>query len=155
MIVIRVLGAKTMAAPLPASLRVAFGLAYVCGHLAELRQTLQDNGCDPSTPISRLLRVCRAGPPPADDRKNTDSQPSLAELLDEVHTAVQAAGDILGVYVYDESRSVEPAGVQSVEIVYRCPLNLCAGRSAREAVDAHPVCSLGHRLPELLRERLL
>src|SRR5450755_986448 len=137
-----------MVVPLSASLRVAFGLAYACGHLAELRQTLQDDGSDPSTPIARLLSACRAGLPPADDGKNPDRQPSLAELLDDVHAAVQAAGDILGVYVYDESRSVEPAGVQSLEIVYRCPLNLCAGRSASEVINAHPVCSLGLSLPE-------
>jgi len=137
-----------------ASLRVAFGLAYVCGHLQELRQTLQDDGTDPSTPIARLLSACRAGPPRAEDEKNPPIRSSVAELLDNLHAAVQAAGDILGVYPYGESRSAEPAGVQSLEIVYRCPLHVCAGRSASEVTDTHPVCFVGLRMPQLLRERL-
>lgn len=45
-------------------------------------------------------------------------------LLDALNTAVQRAGNAVGVYG-GSSRSLNLAGVDCLEIVYRCPLRLC------------------------------
>ncbi|GLV99151.1 hypothetical protein ADK52_12170 [Streptomyces sp. WM6372] len=124
-----------------AAARTAAGLAYVCGNLAELRGTL---GADPSGPLPRLEAVIRTGP--------AQGGPDLAALLDDVHSALQVAGDALGVYGQSDFRGVDAAGVESLEIVYRCPLRVCNGRDEDEITEFPARCSVSGR--ELPREAL-
>jgi hypothetical protein len=127
-----------------ASLRVARGLAYVCGHLDELRELLGDDGSDPDRPLARLIAALRAPEPE-----------EIAARLDAVDAAVQEAGDMMGVYGPGPARG--PAGLDALDalqIVYRCPLKRCAGRPANVFAGARPVCTVSpERLP-LVRERL-
>ncbi|MFI9636446.1 hypothetical protein ACIHAX_27510 [Nocardia sp. NPDC051929] len=117
--------------------RVTAGLAYLCGHLQEIRGTLGDDGTDTSTPLHKLLSSVRSG-----------DGAGIAAALDAVHTALRAAGDARG--LYGHHRGLVPVGVHSIEVVYRCPLERCDGR---DDVDAEPPrCAVSGR--ELRRERL-
>lgn len=126
-------------------LQSAAALTHVCTHLDEIRAELHDPGTDPATPLQRLLAALSPGAAtaPAD----------LAELLAAVHTALMAAGDPYGIYG-DTARigGGDLIGVETVEIVYRCPLARCTGRMWSEVTEAAPVCSVSGA--ELLRERL-
>ncbi|WP_063057494.1 hypothetical protein [Nocardia sienata] len=119
--------------------RVAAGLAYLCGHLEDIRSVLGDDGADPGSPLNRLLAVVRSG-----------SATGFGVALEAVHTALQARGDARG--LYGHHRSATPIGVRHLEVVYRCPLARCMGRTADEVHDDPPRCALTGR--ELLRERL-
>jgi hypothetical protein len=119
--------------------RVAAGLAYLCGHLEDLRSILGDDGTDVGMPLHHLLAVVRSGTPS-----------DIGAALDAVHTALQAAGDARG--LYGHHRDPAPIGVHHLEIVYRCPLARCTGRAADEVDGDPPRCALTGR--ELLRERL-
>jgi hypothetical protein len=114
-------------------------LAYVCGHLDELRDLLGEEG---NALLERLQIAVRARADPG-------------ELLDLVHSAVQAAGDERGVYGHEERSGIVAAGIASVEIVYRCPLKRCAGRVRTEVREFPPRCPLSPGEAELVRERLI
>jgi hypothetical protein len=122
------------------SVWAAVGLANVCGQLDELRQLLNDDGSDEASPLSRLLAAVRAGKPGQ----------VIAELLDDLNEAVQDAGDMAGVFGFDVSRG-DDAGLDALEIVFRCPLARCAGRAD---ADRQPFCALSPARLPLLRERL-
>lgn len=128
----------------------AFGLTYICGHLAEISTDLGDDSSDPDTPLQRLLAALQpcTGRPAA----LSAADPSeLATLVDAVHLAVvRATGDAWGVYG-QVTRHTTLAGVAPVEIVYRCPLGVCAGR-LRDEVTGAARCEVGGR--PLRRERL-
>jgi hypothetical protein len=84
--------------------------------------------------LPRLLTAVQAGQ-------------DLVDLLDAVHAAVQAAGDARGVYG-QARRGVDAVGVESLEIVYRCPLRVCSGRDEAEVTELPPRCSIsGQELP--------
>ncbi len=119
--------------------RVAAGLAYLCGHLEDIRSVLGDDGSDTATPLNRLIAAV-----------HSDSATDLGGALDAVHTALQAGGDARG--LYGHHRTPTPIGVHHLEVVYRCPLARCTGRTADEVHDDPPRCALTER--ELLRERL-
>jgi hypothetical protein len=53
-----------------------------------------------------------------------------------------------------QGRGVEPSGMEPLEIVYRCPLQRCAGRPGSQVTEAQPLCSVSPDRRELLRERL-
>jgi hypothetical protein len=75
----------------------------------------------------------------------------LDALVDAVHLAVvRATGDAWGVYG-QATRHTTLAGVAPVEIVYRCPLSVCAGR-LRDEVTGLTRCEIGGG--PLRRERL-
>ncbi|MFC9608610.1 hypothetical protein ACFTTN_34925 [Streptomyces niveus] len=120
-------------------LRIAKALSYVCGHRDELATLLDEDDA--------ALRAVEAavGRPPADF--------SLTTLLDALHAAVRCAGDPSGVYG-GTGRNVTPAGVADLDVVYRCPLQLCIGRSGSEADDDVPRCQFAPGETALIRERL-
>jgi hypothetical protein len=119
---------------------LAVGLANVCGHLDELRQLLNDDDNDETSPVSRLLAAVRARKP----------QQVVADLLDELNEAVQDAGDMVGIFGFDVNRG-DDAGLDALEIVFRCPLARCAGRAD---ADRQLFCALSPARLPLLRERL-
>lgn len=120
---------------------LAAGLAYVCTHLQELTELLGDEGADPATPLGLLLAL--SGAP--------DEDPELGSLLDEVDAALRASTDgMVSLHGFGQGR--DGSGLEALEIIYRCPLRRCAGRSGAEVAEARPVCSIGRRA--LLRERL-
>lgn len=125
------------------AIRVASGLAYVCGHLDELRDLLGDDGSDPDKPVTRLVTALR------EQRQETE----VAGLLDAVHAAVQASGDEMGIYGFG-SRRGGLSGMEVLQIVFRCPLNRCAGRSAEQVAGPAPVCTVSPARLPLRRERL-
>lgn len=125
--------------------RIARGLAYVCGHLAELRALLEDDGADPSKSLSRLVSALQA--PSA----GAQAGPDIAALLGQVQAAVQALGDAVGIYGYSR-RGTGQSGMEALQIVYRCPLQRCAGRPAETITEPEPKCSVSGA--RLIRDRL-
>ena len=132
--------------------RIARGVAYVCRHLDELRTLLNDDGTDSSAPLTALVAALR-GQAPSQPSGVGQAGPSIAGLLDQVHAAAQAAGDALGVYGVGV-RSSGQTGMEPLQVVFRCPLQRCAGRPADRVTGPQPVCTVSQdRLP-LTRERL-
>lgn len=123
-----------------AGLKIAMALSYVCGHRDELSALL-----DGDDVALRALEV-------AIGRRATNDV-ALTDLLDTLHTAVRGAGDPLGVYGA-VSRGMMPAGVGDLNIVYRCPLQLCIGRSGHEVAESVPRCRFDPAEAALIRERL-
>jgi hypothetical protein len=122
------------------SVRSAVGLANVCRQLDELRQLLDDDGDDVTSVLHQLLAAVRAREP----------DQVVADLLDELNEAVQDAGDMAGIFGFDTSRG-DGAGLDTLEVVYRCPLRRCAGRVD---ADHQPLCAFSPARLPLLRERL-
>jgi hypothetical protein len=120
-----------------ASIRSAVGLANVCRQLDELRELLGD---DDAEQLSQLLAAVGAGEP----------DQVVADLLDELSEAVQNAGDMAGIFGFDTSRG-DAAGLDPLEIIYRCPLRRCMGRAE---ADHQPFCAVSPARLPLLRERL-
>jgi len=135
--------------PADAAARTAAGLAYVCAHLDDLQAILRGDGADPPVPLRQLLAAVRSGPQTPRVR---EQQPALADLLDAVHEAVQAAGDSWGVYGYYEQRGIGAVGIEPLEVVYRCPLRLCLGRGEDEITALPARCAISGQ--ELRPERL-
>lgn len=123
-----------------AGLRVAKALSYVCGHRDELAVLLDEDDVSLRELAARVSR-CAPG----------DS--TLTALLEALHTAIQRAGDPSGVYG-GAGRNLIPAGVGDLEIVYRCPLRLCIGRSGHEVGGDASRCRFDPAGAALLRERL-
>jgi hypothetical protein len=121
-------------------LRIAKALSYVCAHRDELAALLSEEDA--------ALRALEASVShsAADDI-------SRIVLLDTLHTAVRRAGDPSGVYGGTD-RSVMPAGVGDLDIVYRCPLQLCIGRSGHAVHGEVPHCRFTPTRMTLIRERL-
>ncbi|SOE32594.1 hypothetical protein SAMN05442782_9562 [Streptomyces sp. OK228] len=122
------------------SLRIAKALSYVCGHQDELAALLDEEAVS----LHNLAAVVSLGAP---------GDASLTTLLDTLHTAIQRAGDPTGVYG-GPGRNLTPAGVSDLEIVFRCPLRLCIGRSAHEVGGDAPRCRFDPAEAVLIRERL-
>jgi hypothetical protein len=121
-------------------LRIARALSYVCGHRDELAALLDEDA------VALHAVEAAIGSPAADDA-------SLTALLDALHAAVRRAGDPSGVHG-GAGRSVMPAGVADLDVVYRCPLRLCVGRSGHEVDDDVPRCRFAPAETALIRERL-
>lgn len=123
-----------------ADLRIAKALSYVCGHRDELAALLAEDDAS-----LRALEAAAGGPA-------ADGQP-LAAFLDILHTAVRRAGDPSGVYGVT-NRNVTLVGVSDLDIVYRCPLQLCVGRDGHEVTGDIPRCRFDPARAALIRERL-
>lgn len=97
-----------------AEAKTARAVYYVCDHLADLRAQLErGNGTEP---LDRLLAAIRAGG-------------ELPVLLDELHTAIQAGGDALGIYGQTRSAGPRPAGIgrsRAAQVVFLCPVDQCS-----------------------------
>ncbi|MFE7272971.1 hypothetical protein [Streptomyces sp. NPDC057623] len=124
----------------PTGLRIAGALSYVCRRRDELAALLAGN----DTALHALETA--AGRPTVDDAL-------LTGLLDTLHRAVRQAGDPFGVYG-GTGRGVMPAGVGDLDVVYRCPLRLCTGRSGGEVDGDVPHCRFAPSGTALVRERL-
>jgi len=132
--------------------RVARGLAYVCRHLDELRTLLDDDGTDPSAPLTELVTALQ-GPAHSQPQDGGQAGPSIAGLLNQINAAVQAAGDALGIYGISV-RSSGQTGMEALQVVFRCPLRRCAGRPADRFTGPQPVCTFSPARLPLIRERL-
>ena len=64
----------------------------------------------------------------------------------------QAEGDVLGIYGHSARAPVDAVGVESLEVVYRCPLRKCRGRTDDEVEEHSPRCSISGAA--LIREHL-
>ena len=129
------------------AIKVAKGLAYVCGHLDELRERLGEDGAGFSAPLGRLLAALREA-----DGAKPDAD--IAGLLGEVDAAVRQAGDAYGVYGFGGTRR-GTSGMEALQVVFRCPLQRCAGRSADQVAGrSQPVCAVSQEQRPLIRERL-
>ncbi len=117
--------------------RVSEGLAYLCRSLDELRVLLNDDDTDPDTPLQRLLACMRSG-----------DAPTIAALLEAVHTELQRAGDARG--IFGNLRGITGVGLRPIEVVYRCPNILCTGRRDEEVPAGAPKCGITGR--ELIRD---
>ncbi|MER5888015.1 hypothetical protein ABT160_29710 [Streptomyces sp. NPDC001941] len=115
--------------------QTAGGLAHLCGNLPEVREALEATG--DTAALQRLLDAVRGAGGAGD---------GLAGLVDAVHEAVQVAGDPWGLYGYASGlRGIHPAGVEGLEYVHRCPLELCAGRAEEDVRETPARCSLSGR----------
>jgi hypothetical protein len=121
--------------------RVTRALAYLCDNLVEIRAVIGEEG-----PLAALMSALHDNPgspsPPAD----------LARLLDAVHRQLQAAGDAHGLYGSSTRSGVYAPGLESLEVVYRCPLTMCAGRDEQDVSTVAPRCAIG--AAPLIREVL-
>lgn len=100
--------------------KVADGIAYVCEHLVEIRSRLARAGG--TSPLERFLEDLRAGN-------------DVSALLDEIHFALQAGRDQLGVYGHTISSGPRRSASGSrspglgvpvpAEPVYLCPGGRC------------------------------
>ncbi|MEV5410336.1 hypothetical protein AB0K60_16045 [Thermopolyspora sp. NPDC052614] len=123
--------------------RTRDALAYACDHLEELREDLGDDPAG-SALLDRLLSRIRGNG-------------TIADVLDEIHAALQAAGDALGLYGrvpgHQGDRGIDLAGLGSgpLEIVYLCPIGRCSGHQT-QAAGSPPRCGISGE--ELRRERL-
>lgn len=112
-------------------------VAYVCQNLADLRAQLDDRA-----PLDRLVAAVRGGG-------------DVARLLDELHEALVAGGDVRGVHGAS-GRSVRLAGVTAAappETLYTCPHRRCARYAWPEpGASAPPTCAIDDT--PMLLERL-
>ena len=122
-------------------LKTAKALSYVCRYRDDLAALLDED----DAPLRAVEAAVRR--PPADDA-------AFTALLDALHSAVRRAGDPSGVYG-GTGRSLGLAGVADLEAVYRCPLQLCIGRSGHEVGDEVCRCHFAPGETALIRERLL
>jgi hypothetical protein len=117
---------------------VADGIAYVCGNLADIRTRLERDG-DPLV-LDQLLAALRSGQDPS-------------EPVDDLNTALQAAGYALGVYGStrggstrgDAGPGTSPHGIgppRPAEVVYLCPGRLCSRYWLPDPSAAVPRCTL-------------
>lgn len=92
-------------------------MAYACAHLDELKSLLDD-----PAPLNRLLDAIRDGADPS-------------EPMRELHRAVQAAGDALGVLGHPNRDIAGTPGLPPVpvELVYLCPSGICSRYEWAEA----------------------
>jgi len=113
--------------------QVADGIAYVCDNLADIRTCLKSDG-DPLV-LDRLLAALRSGQ-------------DVAGPLDDLNTALQAAGVSMG--VYGDTRGgagpgTSPQGIgppRPAEVVYLCPGSLCSRYWLPDPSAAVPLCAL-------------
>lgn len=136
--------------------QVARGLAYVCGHLQELRKLLNDDGTDPAKPLTRLVSAIEAAGAVASSQPSSAGTPTggdIAALLRQVHASVQHAGDVVGIYGYSR-RGTAQSGMEALQIIYRCPLQRCAGRLEDSVTELNPKCTMSPNGLPLIRDRL-
>ena len=127
---------------------IANGLASACERLETIRRDLrrssgQELQQDPE-PLQRLVEAFRSGS-------------DLAAPLQGLHDALLNAGDPTGVWghVQPGSRGVSLAGNDPdmpFEVVYRCPLGRCAGRSPDNTTIFPLMCALSGK--ELIQKTL-
>jgi hypothetical protein len=127
---------------------VADGLAFVCEQLETIRRDLrrssqEEQGQDPA-PVLGIMEAIRAGS-------------DLAGPLRGLHTALLKAGDPTGVWghVQPSFRDVTLVGDDpgmAFEVVYRCPLGRCSGRTPDNTTTFPLTCDLSGR--ELIKKTL-
>lgn len=106
------------------------GIARICASPDDLRQVL-----DNSAPLDAVLDLLRSDP---------GDLASLIGVLDALHSALQQAGDQLG--LYGEAARGVPSGLgpgRRTDVVFHCPQGRCA-RSERPGpgVTERPRCTL-------------
>ncbi|MFI8912807.1 hypothetical protein ACIGW4_14450 [Streptomyces sp. NPDC053513] len=118
----------------------ADGVAYVCEHAEEIRRQLELTG--DSACLDRL-------------RLAVQEERAVLDLLEELHEAVLASGDALGV-LGRGSRGVRPAGIMAArrESVFICPRQRRCSRSwwPREGSTVPPVCHIDEGAEVRLRK---
>jgi hypothetical protein len=132
----------------PEADRTADALAYVCARLDWLRSLPLGNGPTAQSPLQQLLDAVRRGQ-------------DVSAHLDALHTAVQSAGDALGVRgARGHARRGEGSGLNLAGIdgrapfehLYLCPADRCSGRRPDRTTVFPLICGItGERLR---RERL-
>ncbi|WP_367132185.1 MULTISPECIES: hypothetical protein [Streptomyces] len=109
---------------------LADAVAYVCGDAAEIREALE-----PATePLDCLLEAVRAGE-------------NVATALNDLHVALQAAGDALGVYGHNRSaaRGLRLVGVVASrprETLLICPTGRCSRYDRPDPIAPAPSCAI-------------
>ncbi|MET9734820.1 hypothetical protein ABZZ79_30535 [Streptomyces sp. NPDC006458] len=109
-------------------------IAYICENSSDLRQILDD-----PAPLDAVLALLRSG-----DADTARMRP----LLDILHTALQAAGDVVGLYGGADrgGYAVSSGGlgpVRRAEIVFHCPKGHCARMVQPDpTAAARPHCAL-------------
>lgn len=112
--------------------RVADGIAFVCGRLTDIRTCLEEDG-DVAV-LDRFLVAMRSGEDPA-------------AMLEDLHAALQAAGDAFGIFggLRGAGPASAPHGVGSprpAEVLYLCPVRRCSRYWWPDSPGALPVCGL-------------
>jgi hypothetical protein len=113
--------------------QVADGLAVVCDKLTDIRTCLEEDG-DVAV-LDRFLEAVRAGGP-------------TAAALDDLHAALQAAGDEVGIYSGtrgDTGAGPAPHGIgpsRPAEVIYLCPVRRCSRYWWPDSPAPPPVCAL-------------
>jgi hypothetical protein len=117
---------------------VADGLASVCERLETIRRDLhrrnpEEQRQDPD-PVLGITEAIREGS-------------DLADPLQGLHTALLKAGDPTGVWghVQPSTREVTLVGDDpgmAFEVVYRCPLGRCSGRTPDNTTTFPMICAL-------------
>lgn len=123
--------------------RTAAAVGYVCGHIADIRDHLEQLG--DTGPLDRLLAAARAGD-------------ELTGTLDDLHETLLAGGDVLGVYGNAaRSGGPRPTGIADpvpAETVFLCPHRRCSRyRWPSPGGGAAPACDIDGTamVPERLR----
>jgi hypothetical protein len=109
--------------------RISTAVAYVCENLPDLRDQLDHLG--DRAPLDRLLTAIRDGR-------------DVTRPLDDLHEALLAGGDVLGVYGAS-ARSARLAGITAAappETLYLCPHRRCARYRWPEAGAPAPTCAI-------------
>ena len=114
---------------------LADAVAYVCGDLAGIREALGTAG----EPLDRLVAAMQSG----DD---------AATPLNELHVALQTAGDALGVYGHSRSpanglRLAGTTASRPKEALLICPIGRCSRYAWTERATATSVCAVGGGQP--------
>jgi hypothetical protein len=104
-------------------------VSYVCGHLDRIAADLDGDESRIPSSLEQLIGAVRQGQDPSG-------------ALEALHTALQVAGDALG--IYGNTRGLTPIGADTVtaaETVYLCPAHLCSRYSWPEDVTP-PRCEI-------------
>ncbi|GAA1646137.1 hypothetical protein GCM10009733_049100 [Nonomuraea maheshkhaliensis] len=109
-------------------------IAYICESSGDLREILDD-----PAPLDAVLELARSG----------DADPDrMRAVLDTLHTALQQAGDVIGLYGGTDrgAFTVSSGGlgpVRRAEIVFHCPKGRCSRMVQPDpAATARPRCTL-------------
>jgi hypothetical protein len=131
--------------------RRAEQVAIVCAHIDDIQEDLCDIRDGDDGPLEAVLAATRNGR-------------DIAASLKELHTALQAGGDALGLHGYSEggsgNRGPQPLGVngdlasagQGHEITYVCPADRCTRYWWPQGAEPVPRCAINGT--SLRRERL-
>lgn len=109
---------------------LADAVSYVCGDAAGIREALEPA----AEPLDRLLEAVRVGG-------------DVGAALSDLHVALQAAGDVLGVYGHNRSRAsglrlVGAVASRPREALLICPTGRCSRYSRPDPIAPIPTCAI-------------